>query len=137
MITLSILYLTKFQKIKQVKKFKFTKYYMASFYQLWNQLQEAPLAPPGGAGAAPPPGGDLGGMGGDPMGGAPPMGGGMGAPPPGGGMGGDPMGGGAPGQGEPVPVKVISTADAWKVLEKIVSDKKHDKFFEEINIQNK
>ena len=106
-----------------------------SFSEMLSILNEAPPAPGGmppmgGLGGAP--GGDLGGLGGQP-GGMPPMGGGMG----GGGLGGPPgLGGtaGGFGGGEPVPIKTIAATDVWKLLQKTMKD---SKFMEEIRIDRK
>lgn len=111
-----------------------------TFYKGWLLTE---LGEPAG-GMPPPPGGAGGGM--PPLGGAggpPPMGGGGGMPPPpmggGGGMGdpmgGDPMGGGAP--GKPIPIKTITAADVWGMLEKIVNDEKYEKFFDQIGVNKK
>ncbi len=109
-----------------------------TFFKAIQVLREIGEMPPMGG---PPMGGGMGGPpmgggmppGGDPMGG-PPMGGGMGGPPMGGGMGGDPMGGPT---GEPIPVKTIPVADAWKAMERIISDPSAGNFFQEIHISKR
>jgi hypothetical protein len=97
-----------------------------SFYKAFTLFSEAgPTPPPPGGGA------DAGGM--PPMGGPPGdlggMGGGMGGPP----GGGDPAAAG----GQPIEIKTLPAGDVWKLLEKILKDKKFDKFFEEINIKKR